>query len=333
MSNMKKTVNMEIPLEHLDKILVYMSTLDLDPKVDANITDQETKPMEEEPIQYEVSSVSDHRILEDRTFQFYINWVNGVSEWVDDHKCNCEKLISVYLNRLNTISSLNPVRIHTAYLFCRVSTKEQATCSNLSLQAQEAELRETVAIKVGYYQRIRVYSISKSAYIRIPDALARIGDAALADDCILVWRVDRLSRNIVKYLEWLENINTRGVMIYSLQEDISYKNNKLAFIQAVLNSNKEAMILGERVKLAYKHKRARGDEKIGRLRYGKKYKREGTRMIVVENPDEQKIIYRICNTDNTNQEMSDILNRERIKKNKRVWNKIMVSRIRRLNRK
>lgn len=313
-------INMEIPTEYFDKMQAYMSTLALD-----------TKTIEEEPNQCEVSSVSNHRILQDGTFQFYINWVKGISEWVNDHKCNCEKLISIYLDRLN--NSTSQERINTAYLFCRVSTKEQATDSNLSLKSQEAELRENVAQKNGYYQRIRVYSISKSVYTRIPDALARIGDSALPGDCILVWRVDRLSRNIVKYLEWLENINKRDILIYSLHEDISYRNNKIAFIQAVLDSNKEAVILGERVKLAYRHKRARGDEKIGKLPYGKIYKRKGTRMIVVDNPNEQKIIHRICNTDNTNQEMSNILNIERIKKNKREWNKIMVSRIRRLNRK
>jgi DNA invertase Pin-like site-specific DNA recombinase len=214
---------------------------------------------------YEVQKVIGHRVNLDGKFSFNIRWKGyGKPTFVDDIDCNCDVEIAEYLKNKN---------IHTAFLFCRVSTKEQANSMHVSLDAQKAELLNSVhAYEQAHnvhFQRIKVYQISGSAYTKIPEQLKMIGEACLPKDAIFVWRVDRLSRNIKLSLSWLMNLDERDVILYSHHEQISYREHELQFIKAVLQAHEEAHILGERVKLAIRQRRARGDH-IGRAPYGKK---------------------------------------------------------------
>jgi len=324
-----KNVSMEIPENMLEQMQAYMERLKVsisnEPEPILSENDYSCNPEE-----CEVSKVYAHRI-KNGELEFEIGWKGGKeTEWVKDNDCNCDLLISKYLKDKN---------IRTAFVFCRVSTPDQATAVNVSLEAQEAELKSTVLTK-GDFKRIKVFSISKSAYFNIPKVLSQIGEACLKGDGIFVWRVDRLSRNIVKYLSWMEDLNTRGIYIYSQQENITYSENKIVFIQAILDAQKEAALLGERVKMSYRLKRKRGDEKVGNLKYGKKYGRilrsDGSTLkkTVVDNPEEMAIIDRILkNDERLAQELADDLNLEGLKKRGRKWSRMSVIRIRREYRK
>jgi DNA invertase Pin-like site-specific DNA recombinase len=244
------------------------------------------------PVQMaEVEKIFNHRSDTSGNFTFEVKWIGGnEKEWVRDEDCQCEWLISEYLKGKN---------VTTSYLFCRVSTKNQASNTCVSLAAQESELRGRLSSLVkccGRYNRVRSYSISASAYTNIPTTLSRIGEAAQSGDSIYVWRVDRLSRNIVKYLSWCEDMKTKGVELVAHQEGLTYSANKLNFIQCILNANRESEDLGKRVKLSIEYKKARGDEKVGGLPYGKKYHRligpdfKTLKMIVVNNIQELETI-------------------------------------------
>jgi hypothetical protein len=94
--------------------------------------------------------------------------------------------------------------------------------------------------------------------------------------------------------------------------------------------------LGERVKLAYKQKRERGDERVGGLPYGKKYHRllreDGMtlRKTVVDHPDEMAVVDRIMkNGYESAAKLADHLNREGITKRGRKWNRLSVIRVHR----
>ena len=271
-----------------------------------------------------VRRVIAHRQDSRGAFEFKVQWASdNRTEWVRDEDCNTGPLISDYLHRH---------QIKTAYLFCRVSTKEQASSTSLSLQAQETALRGAVPAE---FQRVRVFSISKSVYTRIPRALAEIGEAATGGDAIMVWRVDRLSRNIIQYLDWCEDLAERGVTIYSQQDNLSYNDDRLAFIQAIVEAQKEAMVLGERVKAAFREKRRRGDEHIGNLPYGKRYKRlmgsdgRTDRMVVISDAVETDIIKRIRTSHlETPALMAGLLNNAGIRKRGRKWTPEMVERLR-----
>lgn len=331
MSHSSANVTMEVPASMVEQLQQYMNALSMT----QNATTQPTTRSEEFPRddyedteeleQAEVSKIHRHRIKEDGTWQFELSWKKSrAREWVNDQDCSCEYLISEYLNKQG---------ISTAYLFCRVSTQEQAQSTNISLEAQEAELR--AAVSTMPFQRVRVYSISQSAYRRIPTTLRRIGEAALKGDAILVWRVDRLSRNIEEYMEWIKELHEREVMLYSHQESITYAENKIAFLQALLDSQKEAFILGERVKLANKRKRDRGDEQVGGLPYGKRYKRilnpDGTthHKEVESHPEECAIINLVIDMRKTMGacDIARQLNRDNVQKRGRKWSKGMVERM------
>ena len=317
-----KKVKMEVPEDLLAQMQAYMERLQISSTVEPVAEESTT---DEVDIECEVGGVFGHRMTEDGRWQFQVAWKGfRKKEWVNDADCNCESAISKYLKDKN---------IHTAYLFCRVSTPDQATSVNVSLEAQASELR-TAAIATKNFERIKVFSISQSAFRNIPKTLLQIGEAALPGDGIFVWRVDRLSRNIVKYLAWMENLNERGVALYSHQENLTYSDKKLDFLQAVLDAQREATILGERVKLAYRRKRERGDERVGGLPYGKKYHRilqdDGTtlRKTVVDHPDEMAVVDRVLNSgQGAVALLAEQLNAEGISKRGRKWNKTSVIQI------
>ena len=147
--------------------------------------------------------------------------------------------------------------------------------------------------------------------------------------------MDRLSRNIVQYLAWLEELNNRGVEIYAQSENLHYRTNKLSFIQGILDSQKEAAAIGARVKLAYNRKRARGDERVGGLPYGKRYRRilasDGkttVRKVVENNPVEMAIISEIKASQKKEvpRLTAERLNKRRKYKKGKRWNASMVRR-------
>ena len=319
MSN-STTINIEVPVDMVDQLQEFLANSRMlsDDNPETCDADDEEEPT---PV-CTVSRVLDHRVNATGQFEFKVEWTSDKStEWVLDDDCNTGPLISTYLAQAG---------VKTAYLFCRVSTKEQAGSTSLSLQAQETTLRGAVPHE---FSRVRVFSISRSAYTRMPRTLVDIGDAALPGDTIMVWRVDRLSRNIVHCLEWCETLVNRGVTIFSQYDNLSYTKDRLAFIQAIVEAQKEAMVAGERVRAAFREKRRRGDERIGKLPYGKQYKRlMGTdgrtdRMVVVTNPVEDDIIRRV-RASTTPALMAGVLNDAGIRKRGKKWNTNMVARMR-----
>lgn len=145
-SNISNTISIQVPVNIVDEILIYMNKLNLH---------IETNGQEER----EVESVLNHRVIEDSKFQFLLEF-KGYScpEWTDDENCDCEELIGQYLGKLG---------IHTAYIFC-LKDQEHITC--VSLKAQEMALRQFIAT-MPQYERIRVFSVPKSVYDRIPELL------------------------------------------------------------------------------------------------------------------------------------------------------------------
>ena len=317
------TVNMEVPADMVEDLQRFLANSRMLEEREEGTEGEDAAEEEEEassPV-CTVRKVLTHRQGANGEFEFKVQWASDKStEWVRDEDCNTGPLISNYLHTN---------KIKTAYLFCRVSTKEQAGSTSLSLQAQETALRGAVP---GEFQRVRVFSISKSAYTSIPRVLKEIGEAAMEGDAIMVWRVDRLSRNIIHYLDWCEDLADRGITIYSQQDNLSYTDDRLAFIQAIVEAQKEAMIIGERVKAAFREKRRRGDERIGNLPYGKRYKRlmgpdgRTDRMVVVNDPNETDIIRRI-RTSQAPALMAGLLNDTGIRKRGRKWTAGMVMRL------
>lgn len=278
----------------------------------------------------EVKSIIAHYVDPHNNFSFHILFCNHTTEWIPDDRCDCEHLISIYLHKLNII---------TNYLVCRVSTKEQANSTSVSLDAQEHELRQDVPSSPN--ERIKVVKLTQSAYTSIPKQLERIGNAAQLGDTISIYRVDRLSRNIIKYLAWLEDINSRGVDIHAVSDSILYSLNKLDFIQLIVDAQKEATMLGDRIRMANRRKLQRGDEAIGGLKFGKKYihhtdeSGRTVRKTVGVHPEEFSTIQTIMKLHNqscSNTFIAQDLNQKKLFKRGKSWNPNMISYIIRNNR-
>ena len=331
MNKDNNTVTMHVPAHMVDELEQFMQNLQVvagggsSENVSSTAATCHTCNMcidDTSEYKCEVKRVLQHRRTDNGQWQFQLSFTDGTCEWVDDDLCECEWVISQYLKNLG---------IRTAYIFCRVSTKAQGDNPvATSLDAQAAELKELATD----YDRIRIYKISRSAYHGIPNVLQRIGEAALRHDAILVWRVDRLSRNIIKYLAWLEDLHERGVSIFSHNDNMRYDRDKLAFIQCILDAQKEAKILGERVKLSVKRKRARGDEAVGGLPFGKRYRRvlsadgkHTVRKIVVDHIDEIALLEQVLGMSGSPVIVAEKLNRMGLRKRGRSWSARMVKRL------
>lgn len=322
-----KSTTMNIPANLVDQVqkllALGMAQLNVD-------SDDE---QDDESSTYEAEKILGHRIEKDGTWSFDVLFYGAKDdeekrEWIPDALCDCPHLIKEYIQR-------KKLKVTNAYLFCRVSTKEQSSCTSTSLESQESELVKASTPAPGVVVRRRIYKISESAYHNIPKTLLEIGQVAMSGDTIYVWRIDRLSRNIITYLAWLENLHNSGVKIVGVSEDLSYADNKLDFIQAILNAQKEAHLLGERVKLSNKHKRDRGDEAVGSLPYGKIYKRVmnldklTTKMkLVVDSPEEVLLLLRIKKSKMKPLRMALTLNKEGKYKRNHKWTEGMIKRVR-----
>lgn len=318
---MTSTVNrtMQVPLELFDQLQQHLATLQMTQQANSDTSDEINGEFEVGV----VKKVINHRVnSETGEWSFHIMFTNNTTEWIEDAKCDCEMMIGEYMATR---------QLRTAHVFCRVSTKEQASSSSTSLATQESELRKAVIIS-GCAGRIRVHKLSASAYKKIPTKLVDIGDTAVEGDSIYVWRVDRLSRNISLTLSWVEDLDSRGVNLVAFSEGLTFRNNKLAFIQCILDAQKEAKLLGDRIKMSYKYRRERGDEAVGRLAYGKKYHRVMTsdglgtqHKLVVDNPEEILVIRRIKTSTSCATRLAQTLKSEGITKRGRQWSATMIT--------
>jgi len=274
--------NIQVPAHMVAQVEQMLETMNV----------QLTKEVEQTPenIQEEVKQVLKHHIV-DGEWWFELKFKSGETQLVNDKDCDCETLISNYLHTKN---------ISTVYVVCRVSTKQQATSTKVSLDAQAEEI---CTVLKNTKSRVKIVKISASAYRDIPKELQEIGSCVTATDSIYIW-------------------------------GLYYNSNKTDFIQAVLDAQKEAEILGARVRLANKRKLQRGDEALGSLPYGKQYyhlfDKDGNtvRKIVVDNLHEQNLINKIITTPVLDPVLiAQTLNNQKLFKRGRKWSKQMVQSI------
>jgi DNA invertase Pin-like site-specific DNA recombinase len=321
-----KNMTMDVPEELFAQLQEHLATLQMvqntDPMAPTPVMDVEDEVEGEFKVGI-VKKVINHIInSETGEWSFNIMFSDNTLEWVDDSKCDCAQKIGEYMATR---------QLRTAHLFCRVSTKDQASSTSTSLKSQESEMRAAI----GAAGRIRVHKLSESAYKRMPPKLEDIGNTAVAGDSIHVWRVDRLSRNICSTLSWVESMHDRGVNLFAHSEGLTYSDNKLAFIQGILDAQKEAALLGHRVSMSYKHKRDRGDDAVGNLPFGKKYHRIMTadglstvRKVVMDHPTELIILKRVKGSKGCPTLLARKLNMEGITKRGRKWSVSMVTAMR-----
>ena len=105
-----------------------------------------------------------------------------------------------------------------AYSYCRVSTEEQATDNHYSLENQEQKARDYIKMKGWRVADVRkdVVSGKNSARDGYQDLLKAIKSGKV--DVVVVYRLDRLSRNVKDIYDFLDLIKNHDVAFVSLSE-------------------------------------------------------------------------------------------------------------------
>jgi site-specific DNA recombinase len=105
-----------------------------------------------------------------------------------------------------------------SFIYCRVSTKEQGTQDHYSLENQEQRCRDYIKMKKWQCFRARKDIASGKSDERegFQDLLSAIKEGKV--DVVIVYRLDRLSRNVRDIYDFLDRINDSGVAFVSVTE-------------------------------------------------------------------------------------------------------------------
>lgn len=130
--------------------------------------------------------------------------------------------------------------------YARVSTLEQ----NLNLQID--------ALKNAGCEKIITDEISGSVADR--PGLSKLKEQLRKGDTLVVWRLDRLGRTLRHLIEWVNELDEKGIGFASLQEtiDTTSSSGKLIFHIFGALSEFERNLIRERTKAGVEAARARG---------------------------------------------------------------------------
>lgn len=105
-----------------------------------------------------------------------------------------------------------------AFIYCRVSTREQNTEDHYSLEGQEQRCRDYVKMKKWHVTKGRkdVASGKSDAREGFQELLQEVREGRV--DVVLVYRLDRLSRNVRDIYDFLDQIRASDVAFVSVTE-------------------------------------------------------------------------------------------------------------------
>lgn len=163
--------------------------------------------------------------------------------------------------------------------------------SRISTQEQNADLQLDALKKAGcekfFSDRV---SGAKADRPGLAEALAY----ARAEDSLVVWRLDRLGRNLKHLLEVVEGLEKRGIGFVSIQDGVDTATNGGKFVFHIFGAlaEFERNLIRERTRAGLEAARARG--RIG----GRKEKLTSTQIATLKAMYESKAhaLGEICNT-------------------------------------
>jgi DNA invertase Pin-like site-specific DNA recombinase len=224
---------------------------------------------------HNVECVLSHSVNDKGDWSFLLKFSDGDEFLIPDTDCYCESLIKEYLSKLT---------VPTYYCISRVSNNN----TDVSLDTQKYNL--STFVKPSDKLRVKHISLVKSVYRGVPREIRKVATESTGGDVIVVYRVDRLARNVTKFTALLEEISTKGVRIYSFSEQLWYHENKVDFVEKIIQANRESKTISDRVKVSVAYRRARGDECLGSPGYGFKLKKRNGKIVKVSIPEEKEVI-------------------------------------------
>ena len=196
--------------------------------------------------------------------------------------------------------------------YIRVSTREQADFG-VSLEAQSEKVRAMAVVQGAELAEVIIDPGESAKSLHRPgmERLLSLVDAG-AVDTVIIAKLDRLTRSVKDLAELLERFTKRGVSLVSVAEslDTGTASGRLVLNIMTAVSQWEREAIGERMRDAMHHKRAKG-ERVGTVPFGFRTAADGVHM--EEDPAEQRILARIRElkaTGHTTRQIAAELNRQ-----------------------
>ena len=182
----------------------------------------------------------------------------------------------------------------SGYIYCRVSSKKQSKYSegHTSLEVQEAKCKQYCDNNEKHIINT-VKETSSAKNMDKMEGLQHILNIASRGQTIYIYDISRFSRNTRQALNILEELKEKGVVIYSVTENLECNNAATMnqFRLQLCASNYHSDICSEKVKESIKYRKTRGDV-IGGVKYGYKTERDEKTYVLkkVVNEEEMKVI-------------------------------------------
>ncbi len=151
-------------------------------------------------------------------------------------------------------------------------------------------------------------------------------------DYLVVYDVDRFTRNIERGLRLLRELNTKKAFIYAVNDVCGYETlpDKQRFRQMLIQAQAESERKSDKIKACFREHKSRGSF-LGKAPFGQSAlkTREGIRKLE-KNVTEQQIIKDIISMANENEptcRIADMLNKKSILCRKRLWTSYKVKNI------
>ncbi len=176
--------------------------------------------------------------------------------------------------------------------YARVSSEKQSA-HGVSLEAQVEKIRAMSQVQSSELVEIIVDGGESAKSLERPGMsrlLQLVRDGAV--QCVIVTKLDRLTRSVRDLAELVELFARRAVALVSVAEslDTSTAAGRLGLNMLVSVSQWEREAIGERTRFALEYKKRRG-ERVGNIQYGFRLADDGKHL--EPNPLEQQVIARV----------------------------------------
>jgi len=205
------------------------------------------------------------------------------------------------------------------FIYCRQSITR---IGSLSLKTQEKTCREFCKKKNFKIAKIVKFSNKSARNMKNNKSLFSLTDKMKKDDILIIYRVDRLSRNFKLGLEVLNILKEKGIIIHSVDEKINYSKNPIKFKKLLKKAEEFSDNMSNIQKKKINYLKQKGCH-FGKPKYGYRSYRtfNNIRKIQID-LEEQKIIkYIIQNIQNNVSciELSNELNNRQILCKNKYW--------------
>lgn len=206
------------------------------------------------------------------------------------------------------------IKIMKAIGYVRVSTEKQAD-GGVSLEAQIEKVK-AMAVVQGAELIDVIVDAGVSAKSLDRPGMARLLHLvdARAVDCVIIAKLDRITRSVKDLAELLDRFNRRDVSLVSVADSLDTRTaaGRLVLNIMVSVSQWEREAIGERTKDAMQHLKATG-ARVGNIAFGFRLAADGQQLEA--NPVEQEIVAKVRELQSAGFSLRDIaaeLNRQGI---------------------